>query len=125
MPSFPGGLLIASGLHSLPVKCFFSLPVVLKNETQSNTVIPPKTVIAELHAVQQVIDKPLASDASETPENPRSPQITFDFGDSPLPSEWKEWISALLNSMPEGFQIPIHIPHCSSQKDRQLSAAMY
>ncbi len=105
MSSLPGGLLIASGSYTLPVKRFFSLPVVVKNETQSNIVIHPKTVIAELHAVQQVIDKPLASDASETPEKPKSPQITFDFGDSPLPSEWKERISALLNSMPEVFAL--------------------
>ncbi|XP_043094871.1 uncharacterized protein LOC122345103, partial [Puntigrus tetrazona] len=105
MSPLPGGLLVASGLHTLPGKRFFSLPVVVKNETQSDIVIPPKIVISELHAVQQVMDKPLARDVSKTPEKSKGLQIPFDFGDSPLPSEWKERISALLNSMPEVFAL--------------------
>lgn len=103
--SLPGGLLVASVLHTLPGKRFFSLPVVVKNEAQTDIVIPPRSVIAEMHAVQQVVNKPLTSDNGEMKGRPGSSQITVDFGNSPLPPEWKERISALLNSMPEVFAL--------------------
>lgn len=92
-------------LHTLPGKRFFSLPVVVKNEAQTDIVILPRSVIAEMHAVQQVVNKPLTSDNGEMKGRPGSSQITVDFGNSPLPPEWKERISALLNSMPEVFAL--------------------
>lgn len=54
---------------------------------------------AEIHAVQQVMGKEPPAN-STTPEAKR---MEFDFGDSPLPPEWKERITKLLNSTPEVF----------------------
>ncbi len=42
------------GLHTLPNKRFFHVPVLLKNETYADIVISPKTVLAEMYSVQQV-----------------------------------------------------------------------
>lgn len=97
--SLPGGLLVASSLCSLPVKRPSSTSILLKNETQHDIIIPPRTVLAELHAVQHVMGK-------ERPTDVTAPEIKgmeFDFGNFPLPPEWKERITKLLNSMPEVF----------------------
>ena len=97
--SLPGGLLVASSLCTLPDKRPHSMSILLKNETQHDITIPPRTVLAEIHAVQQVMGKEPSTN-STTPETKR---MEFDFGDSPLPPEWRERITRLLNSMPEVF----------------------
>ncbi len=104
--SLPGGLLVASCLHSLPPKCNIQIPVVLKNETQVDLTIPPRAVLAEVHTVQSVIEgrnpvsAPVCKDVS-----PAQTKIIPDFGDSPLSSEWKEKITDLVNSMPDVFAL--------------------
>ena len=55
--SIPGGLLVASSLCTLPVKRPCSMSILLRNETQHDVTIPPRTVLAEIHAVQQVMGK--------------------------------------------------------------------
>lgn len=97
--SLPSGLLVASSLFTLSVGRPCLMSVLLRNETQHNITIPPRTVLAEVHAVQQVIGKEPSAD-SATPETKR---MEFEFGDSPLPPEWKEQVTRLLNSMPEVF----------------------
>ncbi len=104
--SLPGGLLVASCLHSLPPKRNIQIPVVLKNETQVDLTIPPRAVLAEVHTVQSVIEgrnpvsAPVCKDVS-----PAQAKIIPDFGDSPLSSEWKEKITDLVNSMPDVFAL--------------------
>lgn len=99
--SLPGGLLVASSLCILPVKRPYCMPVLLRNETKNDITIPPKTVLAEIHAIQQVMGKEPSAD-SNTPETKK---VDIDFGDSPLPPEWKDRISRQLNSMPEVFAL--------------------
>lgn len=105
--SLPGGLLVASCLHSLPSRQRFAqLPVVVRNDTQTDLVIPPKTVIAEVHAVQRVMKKEFSKvDAGSEKMEPSLSKIPIDFGDSPLSSDWKERITSLLNSMPDVFAL--------------------
>ncbi|KAL1270863.1 hypothetical protein QQF64_029879 [Cirrhinus molitorella] len=64
-----------------------SLPVVVKNDTQTDMTVPPKAVIAEMHAVQRVIETHSRHDVC--PTNSNSSQIRVNFGDSPLPTEWR------------------------------------
>lgn len=97
--SLPGGLLVASSLCILPVKRPYRVPVLLRNETQNDITIPLKTVLAEIHAVQQVMRKEHSADSNV----PETRKMEFDFGDSPLLPEWKERITKQLNSMPEVF----------------------
>ncbi len=102
MSSMPGGLLLASGLYTLPAKRSFSLPVLVRNDTQNDIAVPPKAVIAEMHAVRCTIETKQRYDASQTQINSDCSQMKFDFGDSRLPAEWRSRISTLLNTMPEG-----------------------
>lgn len=111
--SLPGGLLVASSLCTLPVKRPCSMSILLSNETQHDITISPWTVLAEIHAVQQVVGKETSTD----PTTPETKRMEFDFGDSPLPPEWKERITGLLNSMPEVFsQHDMDFGHTSKVK---------
>ncbi|KAG1940156.1 interleukin-1 receptor accessory protein-like 1-A [Pimephales promelas] len=104
--SLPGGLLVASCLHSLPPKRNIQVPVVLKNETQVDLTIPPRAVLAEVHTVQSVIEgrNPVNSPVCEV-VRPAQAKIVPDFGDSPLSSEWRERITDLVSSMSDVFAL--------------------
>ncbi len=63
-------------------------------------------MLAEIHAVQKVMDQQHQSlDVKAEEETLTCADLTFEFGDSPLPTSWKEKISKLLNSMPEVFSL--------------------
>lgn len=97
--SLPGGLLVKPCLVDLPVR----LPVVVSNESEHDIIIPAKSVIAELSAIQAILShKQSVTNASE-PEPSKAADLAFDFGESPVPPEWKDRITRKLNSMPEVF----------------------
>lgn len=48
VPALPGGLLVSASLVNLPSRQLCKLPIVLKNETNHDIVIPPGTVLAEV-----------------------------------------------------------------------------
>lgn len=102
-PALPGGLLVASCLHTLPCKRQHQLPVVLRNETQTDITIHPRTIIAEMRAVQEVMQSRQTSSSAVNEKLPARSNLKFDFGDSPLTSEWKKRITDQLNNMPEVF----------------------
>ncbi len=99
LSNLPVGLVVTSGLHTLPNKRVFHVPVLLKNETYAEIVISPKTVLAEMYSVQQVMEVPQKGDTSQVLAESSKPHINIDFSHSPLPTEWKSRISALLSSM--------------------------
>lgn len=108
----PGGLLVANSLHSLPRKRNVQIPVVLKNETQTNLIIPPRAVLAEVYAVQNVIEGRQPMSIPECKAANPSQVIAPDFGDSPLSCEWKERITDLMNSLPDVFTPRVRLrPH--------------
>jgi hypothetical protein len=80
VPSLPGGLVVASSLCTLPVKRLCSMSILLRNESQHDVTFPPRTVLAEIHAVQQVMGKEPSADLTA----PETNKMEFDFGDSPL-----------------------------------------
>lgn len=106
-PSVPlaSGLLLANCLHTLPRNRLSKLSVLLGNGTQTDIKVPPKVVLAEIHAVQKVMDQQHQSSnvKTEEPSNDCA-NLAFEFGDS-LHTSWKERISKLLNSMPEVFSL--------------------
>lgn len=104
-PALPGGLLVASCLHSLPTKKHQQLPVVLRNETQTDITIYPRTIIAELRAVQEVIKSGPVNSSTVNKELSACSNLKFDFENSPLTPEWKKRITDQLNSMPEVFAL--------------------
>ncbi len=104
--SLPGGLLVANSLHSLPLKRNVQIPVVLKNEMQTDLIIPPGAVLAEVHAIQHVIEGRHSMSIPECKAaNPSQVKVVPDFGDSPLSCAWKERITDLVNSMPDVFAL--------------------
>lgn len=104
--SLPSGLLVASSLHTLPDKRPCHLPVLIRNETQSDIVIPPRTVLAEIHSIQRVVGKEPSANLRKSTDQVTElvrPKMEFDFDNSPVPLKWKDRITELLNSMPEVF----------------------
>ena len=104
--ALPDGLLVASCLINLPTRRSSSLPVVVKNETEHDIIIPPRTVLAELSAIQSVMKNEQTGsqpNSSDAPETPQPSKLNFNFRASPLPANWKERVTKKLNSMPEVF----------------------
>lgn len=104
---FPGGLLVASCLLNLPQHPSHKVPVVLKNETEHDIIIPGKSVIADIHALQKVMsDNVVQADCSESSIHAKSTkELCFDFGDSSLPGEWKRRITQKLRAMAGVFAL--------------------
>lgn len=109
--SLPGGLLVASSLHSLPPNRNVRIPIVLRNETQVDLIIPPRSVLAEVHAVQSVSEG--GSHVTVPVMSPTNSKIIPDFGESPLSNEWRERITDLVNSMSDVFALHdlVYKPH--------------
>lgn len=105
--SLPGGLLVSACLVTLPRKQPCKLPMVLKNETDHDIVIPPRTVLADVKAIVRVLHKEQTVRESPTSEaqkeSPQPAKLNFDFGDSPLSTEWKDRVTDMLHSIPEVF----------------------
>lgn len=101
-PSLPG---LCNCLITLPTKRLGNMAVIIRNETEHDVVIPQRTVIAELHAIQQVIPHKCDSRTSDPEADQPTPRrdVKVDFGDASLSAEWKEKIIQKLNSMPEVF----------------------
>ncbi len=104
---FPGGLLVASCLLNLPQHPSRKVPVVLKNETEHDIIIPGKSVIADIHALQKVMSHNVVQSDCSVSNVRAEPtkELCFDFGDSSLPGEWKKRITQKLRAMPEVFAL--------------------
>lgn len=104
----PGCLLVKTGLVDLPQLRPHKLPVVISNESDHDIVIPAKCAIAEISACQTISLKE-HSIVNQTEPLQKSNETnsfqkpTLNFGDSPVPIEWKQRITQQLNNMPEVF----------------------
>lgn len=101
--SLPGGILVTNCLLTLPEKPSQKLPVVLRNESKHDIVIPAKSVIAEVHAMQEILPKSQIPQQSEHTSSSKATKLDLNFADSPVPAEWKERIIQKLSAMPEVF----------------------
>ncbi|KAK7909681.1 hypothetical protein WMY93_014365 [Mugilogobius chulae] len=97
--SLPGGLIVKSCLVDFPCTQPCRLPVVITNESDHDVIVPPKTAIAEISAVQSV--QSVLSTESDQPFP--STSVQYNFGDSPISPEWKQRITSMLDSIPEVF----------------------
>lgn len=80
----PAGVLVQTGVlpdSDIDDNC---ITVLIQNESKKTTSIPAGTVIAEMYAVDTATPIQPSDLASETTD----PSL-FNFGDSPLPEEWK------------------------------------
>ena len=109
LSSLPGGMLVTSCLLSLPNNPSKTLPVVLRNESKHDIILPAKSVIAEVHALQEVVqNKYTPSNAAHQGDSPKSSEdvkLNLNFDGSPLPAEWRKRIEEKLCAMPEVFAL--------------------
>lgn len=108
---FPGGVFVDCCLISLPEHGSRKLPVFLRNETERDIILPANCIIADLLAVDAVLENHPVTDKNgqkhivecttqqaETKNSVKS----FDFGPS-LPEEWRERITEKLCSFSHVF----------------------
>lgn len=100
-PSLPGGLLVKASLVDFPQRQPYKLPVVICNESNHDIVIPAKCTIAEICTYQSILLREHSVVRSAEPS--QNPTLAFNFGESPIPPEWKERITQQLNNMPDVF----------------------
>lgn len=100
MSILPGGLCVSNCLLILPDHAPYKVPVVITNESEQDLYIPPLSVIAELGTYHCVLSP---HQVKGYLSEPALTVLNFDFGDSPIPSEWKERITRRLSDMSEVF----------------------
>ncbi|CAI5676583.1 unnamed protein product [Oreochromis niloticus] len=66
--------------------------VLMRNQSLKDTAIPMGTVVAHLHVADIVTDVP----GPNTNASPKLDPSLFNFGDSPIPAEWKQRLSQKL-----------------------------
>lgn len=96
----PGGLCVKSCLLTLPSIPTNKIPVIITNETEQTITLAPMSIIAELSMSPQLLSHHIS--ASSKPEN-QDHSLQIDFGDSPIPPEWKARIISKLNQIPDVF----------------------
>lgn len=97
-PSFsplPCGLIVKTCMATLWNKRHCHLPVVVANPTAHDITIPPRCVVAELKAVQSVYSEERSDHGSKTETIPKS-ILEFNFGNLPIPPEWKSRLTEQL-----------------------------
>lgn len=98
----PGGLCVRNSLVMLPSQSHKKIPVILSNESDQDVTIPPLSIIAELAVSPQILSHTVSTSRSPS-ESP--PALKLDFGESPIPPEWKRRITEKLNEIPDVFAL--------------------
>ncbi|XP_025752898.1 uncharacterized protein LOC112841852 [Oreochromis niloticus] len=113
--SLPGGLIFSSYVMSRPRQASFKVPILLKNETTHDIILPAHRPLAEISvplsvspARSECMNRTGSSEQKHaqcytTHKVRSSDKIQFDFGDSPLSNEWKDRIAGKLNSVSDVF----------------------
>ena len=100
--ALPGGLMVKSCLVDLPPFHPCYLPVVLRNESDHDIILPAHVSIGELSAFQSILHKEQSVHLPESEKTTES-KLDYNFADSPISPEWKQRVTAKLNSIPEVF----------------------
>lgn len=96
----PGALCVQSCLVSLPKQAPHNVPVVITNESEQPITFQPFSIIAEVATIPQILSHNVIFGCSKNADNV---DLHFDFGDSPIPPDWKERVITKLRDMPEVF----------------------
>ncbi|KAG1939020.1 interleukin-1 receptor accessory protein-like 1-A [Pimephales promelas] len=100
--SLPGGLCVQSCLITFPTHAPYKVPVLVTNESEQGVLIPPMTVIADIGTSPTILGQHTVN-TSPVQGYPQRSTLELNFGESPIPSEWKERVTFKLNQMPEVF----------------------
>lgn len=96
------------------------LSVVVTNPTTHDITIPPRCVVAELNAVQSLYLEEHNDHDGKTSPIPKS-VLEFNFGDSPIPPEWKSRLTKRLQGMPEVFSLNPQDFVCTDKVKHQIN----
>ncbi|KAK7889282.1 hypothetical protein WMY93_024842 [Mugilogobius chulae] len=77
-----------------------SFRILVQNQSARETVIPVGTVIGHMYRTESVISMPL-----QKPENPEFDSNQINFGDSPVPQEWKIRLKQKLSERSHVFSV--------------------
>ena len=73
---------------------------MLRNESKHDIIIPAKSVIAEIHALQTVVPSnqgsPKVAHQDSPSKSPEDAKLKSNFDGSPLSAEWRERIEQKL-----------------------------
>lgn len=97
--NLPGGLFVKSCLIQLPSHSPYKIPIIISNHSEQNITLSPLSIIAELTVSPQILSQNVSVPPQPTPEV----NFKVDFGDSPVPAEWKARIQSKLEDIPEVF----------------------
>lgn len=86
----PKGMLIPSGVVSIPRRDCEQVSVVVVNKTNQDIIVEPGQKVADLVEVSLVVTPPGETKASEIDPG------RFNFGDSPVTPEWKKCLRVKL-----------------------------
>uniref|UniRef100_A0A672QH40 ribonuclease H n=1 Tax=Sinocyclocheilus grahami TaxID=75366 RepID=A0A672QH40_SINGR len=98
----PGGLCVQSCLITLPIHAPYKVPVLVMNESEQDAFIPPMTVIADIGTSLTILAQHTVKTSSVSGGSQRD-TLELNFGESPIPPEWKERVTFKLSQMPEVF----------------------
>lgn len=99
----PCGLIVKTCMVTLGDNRHCYVPVVVANSTTKDITIPPRCVVVELKAIQSVCSE--QPDHGSVVEPIPTSVLEFNFGDSPIPPEWKSRLTRRLQEMPEVFSL--------------------
>ena len=99
----PGGLCVQSCLVSLPTQAHHKVPVVVTNETEQPVTLTPLSVIAEVAATPQILSHNVSRNHTDKTQNADNGDLLFDFGNSPIPPDWKERVITKLTEVSDVF----------------------
>lgn len=95
----PEGVLVPSGVITLPAEAQEKVTILIANETSRDVVVKQGQKIADLFEPESIV-KPQC----ET-QVPTIDPAKFDFGDSPLSEEWKDRLRRKLCERPKVFSL--------------------
>lgn len=98
--SLPGGLCVKNCLVTLPSHAPHKIPIRVTNESDQNITLPPLSVIAELSMSPQILSHCVSN---KPQQSTTEVNLDFDFGNSPIPPDWKERVISNLKKIPEVF----------------------
>lgn len=96
----PRGLCVRNCLVALPSHGPHRIPVVITNEFDQSITLQALGIIAELSGSPQILTQGVSPTQVQ---NPEESNLEFDFGDSPIPPDWKEQIVSKLKQIPGVF----------------------
>uniref|UniRef100_A0A3B3I4L9 Gypsy retrotransposon integrase-like protein 1 n=1 Tax=Oryzias latipes TaxID=8090 RepID=A0A3B3I4L9_ORYLA len=96
----PGKLYVQSCLVTVSTQSPNKVPVIVKNESKQDVTIPPFAVIASIGASPTILSHQTRDVSLD--EKGRG-KLHFNFGDSPIPIDWKERVKNKLTQMSDVF----------------------